>query len=173
MIAPLELTSRYFQPSDTAQLVELFAQCYPEETWRPVDFRRFAECEHRDNRLKVLVDEDDVEQRILAAMGYTMNDAGCEGDCRIRRLAVSPDLRRQGFATQLLTSVAGRRSPVQQVNFTAVVPEDNLPAQLFFRDGAAGFRHDPADRRQLPDGRQGYVFRFRKTPRRRRVAAHF
>lgn len=159
---------RWMQPSDVPGLVELFAECYPDERWRARDFHRFTRDRRRDNRIKVLVDENDEDQRILAAIALTVT----EDDCRIRRLAVPAELRRQGYATQILTHVAGRQSAIQRRIFSAAVPEDNLDAQLFFRDSAAGFRFDPADRRRYADGRQGYVFKFLKAPRRRRATAH-
>lgn len=158
---------RWMQPTDIQGLVELFAECFARERWLPQDFEDFAMHPDRDNRIKVLVDENDEQQRILSAIAVTLTD----DECRVRRLAVPRELRRQGHASYLLSQVAGRQSVIQRRIFTAVVPETNLVAQLFFRDSSVGFRFDSADRRWLANGQQGYVFRCLKTPRRRRATA--
>lgn len=160
-----ELLVRWMQPADVAGLVTLFADCYPAEQWKARDFRRFVANRERDNVVKVLVDETDRSQRILAAIAYTADSEMC----LIRRLAVPTVLRRQGFATEILSQTASRRSPIQRRVFKAVVSETNLTAQLFFRDSAVGFNFDRDERHWYADGRQGYVFRFLKAPRRRRV----
>ncbi len=158
---------RWMQATDIPSLVELFAESFAREHWLPQDFTDFAMHPNRDNRIKVLVDESDRSQQILAAIAVTLTAE----ECCVRRLAVPRELRRQGHATYLLNQVAGRQSVIQRRIFTAVVPETNLAAQLFFRDSSVGFRFDAADRRWLANGHQGYVFRFLKTPRRRRATA--
>ncbi len=166
MVATRELIVRWHQPSDIPTLVELFAECFPDEGWRASDFKRFCDPARADeNVIKVLVDEADPAQPLLAAIAYTLTD----DECRIRRIAVPASLRRQGWGSFILASVAGRRSPIQRRVFTAVVPETNVPALEFFRDSPVGFTFDPADRRSRADGTEAYTFRYLKAPRRRRA----
>jgi ribosomal protein S18 acetylase RimI-like enzyme len=167
MLTAPELLVRWYQPCDLKGLRTLFAECYPAEQWRVRDFIRFANKRERENVIKVLVDENDPTQRLLAAVFYTKTP----DECLIRRIAVPQALRRQGYATEILRSIAGLKSPIQVRTFTAVVPESNLDAILFFRDSAVGFRFDPGDRR-LSGGKDAYVFRYLKAPRRRRALAN-
>lgn len=60
--------------------------------------------------------------------------------CRMHLLdfAVDPEHQRQGLGRQMLFKLKDKLSPCRRTGLSAIVPESNLPAQLFFQ--AQGFR---------------------------------
>lgn len=149
------LSVKWFEPAHLEQLCELHRCCFSREQWRRADFQRFVDKPGRSGVVKVVVDD---RQTVYGSLLYTMD----ADSCCIRRVAVWPDYRRQGLASFAVNSLCGPLSPVRRRLFLARVREDNVPAQLFFRDGM-GFQFDPdRPRRQTEDGKDYYEFTFVK-----------
>ena len=149
------VTLRWFRSTDLADLVDLFAACYPAEKWTAEDLHAFAHKRDTEqqvksgNIIKVLVAED----KLLAALLYTVKS----GNCALRRLAVHPDHRREGLAKYALQTLTGPRSLTRCRAFTARVRESWLPAQLLLR--SADFRCDSIERGRYTEPREdAYLF---------------
>ena len=143
------------QDEHIPQLKALFAICFPEEKWTSASFRKFTAHNHSDNTIKVLLDRNNV---VLGALLYTLR----ANECRVRRIAVVPDHRRQGLASFMLDSLVGPKSSTRRDNFVVRVREDYLLGQLFFRDCKFGFKFDPKSKHVYEDRMAGYTFRLKK-----------
>lgn len=134
IIAEGRLSLSWLKPADLSQLRDLHRCCYSGEKWTVADFNRFQHKEGRTNVVKVLKDESGV---VYASLLYTL-----EPDlCRLRRIAVWPDYRRQGLARFMVNSLCSVHSPVRRKKFTARVLETNTAAQMFLSQGM-GFEFD-------------------------------
>lgn len=151
---------RWYKEEDLPRLAEIHAECFPKEHWTVNDFRRFTRKVERKNTLKVLANQDD---DVFGTLLYTLTD----DECRIRRVAVPEEYRRNGYGTHLVHSLTGPQSPIRRRVFTARIRADNVAALLFFRDNKLGFEFDPeAPRHIYRDGMEGYTFRYHKPQRR-------
>lgn len=147
---------KWCEPVYYPQLLELMHACFPAQKWTGLDLDRFQDKAGQTNVIKVLVDERDA---VYGAVFYTLL-AG-RTTCRIRRLAVHADYRRQGLGSFMLSALCGERSPVRRKHFVARVPEDRTDALMFFTRGA-GFRFDPDREREVVKGEEMYEFTFEK-----------
>jgi len=153
------LKVRWYEEHELQRLSEIHADCFPKEQWTPHDFRRFVRKVGRKNLLKVLANE---AGEVFGTLLYTLTDE----ECRVRRVAVAEEYRRNGFGTHLIHSLTGPQSPIRRRVFTARVRADNVPGLLFFRDNSLGFQFDPeAPRHTYRDGMEGYLFTFHKPVR--------
>lgn len=152
-VGALEL--RGYNPDNLHRLEWLLDTCYPDESWTRRDLHKFVVRRDVQNVLRTLHDgKDDLYGAIL----YTV-----EADqCRIRRIAVHPDWRRQGIASYLLGAIVGPRSVVRKSYYVARVRESNLAGQLLLHN-KFHFSFDPKARREkAPTGEDFYVFTLRK-----------
>lgn len=141
------------------QLLTLLEECFPDENWTRSSLSKFTRPPHNDNTIKVLADK---KHNVIGALFYTLQAK----ECRIRRIAVRSDMRRQGHATSMIHSLIKPDSSTRREYFTVRVREDYLDGQLFFRDSKLGFKFDPKTkhRYEKPSQRNlsGYTFRFHK-----------
>lgn len=139
------------------RVLALMQEAFPDENWKKRDL--FAFCNKRsENCFKVLL----FGHRVLGCMLVTLD----RKQCRIRRLAVFKRLRRRGYARLLVKTLTSESSPLRRQAVTAIVHEECLLGQQFFRDCELGedkkFAFDPDTRHRYADGRQGYVFTYAK-----------
>lgn len=142
--------ARFFAPEFAEEAVDLFRCCYPRQAWTADDFTRFMDKKPGNNVVKVITAESD--GTVYAAVLYSLTAK----ECRIRRLAVWPDYRRQGLATFAINYGAGLATHGRRSLFTAYVPENAVEAQLLFRE--LGFACDPTQGRRDPDKTTYYLF---------------
>ena len=118
---------RWYDPAHGKWLSDLHRCCFPQENWTQKDFDRFM-AKRSSNVVKVLVREGDNEPIVYGSFLYTLEVS----TCRIRRVAVWPDYRRQGLASFMLNTMISPRSPVRRSVFTARIGRDNFDAKHFF-----------------------------------------
>lgn len=158
IIAEGRLSLGWHKPAHLEQLHDLHRCCFPKENWTVDDFSKFASPRSgRTNVLKTLVDDRDT---VYGSLLYTLDGQSC----RVRRLAVWPDFRRQGMAAFMMNSLCGPLSPIRRKLFMARVRENNLVAQMFFKNGM-GFQFDPLRERERDEEQKVdfYEFTYVKT----------
>lgn len=152
IIAEGRVGIKWYEPIHLDQLCDLHLCCFPKEDWKPQDFQRFVEKPERSGVVKVLADEKNV---VYGSLLYTLDAQSC----RIRRVAVWPDYRRQGLASFGINSLCGPRSPLRRRLFLARVRETNTAAQLFFKSGM-GFQFDPNRQRERDEAQNCDYYEF-------------
>lgn len=152
--AILEL--RWYKEVDLDQLVALHDECFSREAWERADFGKFMAGgrRRRNNVIKSLVDS---AGRLYGALLYTMEAQ----QCRIRRVSVFDQYRRNGLATFMLNALCGPRSPIRRKVFTTRVRETNTSMLLLLKN-RMGFTFDPMRTRESDGGVEFYEFTFIK-----------
>jgi hypothetical protein len=147
------LKTRWWEPKDLIKLVMLYDECFPNENWMQQDFLDCVQRKGRTNVLKVLEAED--SGRIIGSILYEMTKT----ECRIRRIAIAEESRRQGYARHMVANLTNPQSQLRRNLVTARVRECYLDGQLFFRDLFQGpdndgpvFRHQAGDIRAFTSG---------------------
>jgi len=134
----------FWEPRHLRGLGALYRECFPGERWTVRDLERVGL--GQSTVLKCLLLDGAVVGSILTGVTPEF--------CRIRRVAVTERLRRQGLGRFLVTSqmvLPGRL-------YAARVHSRNTAAQLFFSDGL-GFAFDPhAEREADTAGEDYYLF---------------
>ena len=96
--------------------------------WTEEDFIR---CLRQRNCIGMVAEH---EQQVVGFMIYELH----KNRLHILNFAVSPQFRRLGVGSQMVTKLISKLSPQRRTRILLEVRETNLPAQLFFR--TSGFR---------------------------------
>ena len=92
--------------------------------------------------------------RIAGFMFYELHQ-----DCLdLLNLSVHPSYRLQGIGSQLVNSLTVKLSPRRRTRLNALLPESNLPGQLFLR--SQGFIADCVHRSYYSNGDDAYDFHY-------------
>jgi [ribosomal protein S18]-alanine N-acetyltransferase len=115
---------KWYDDADLSALTEVHATCFPDETWRPADFIRFAD---KPGQIVRAIVKDDGE--VIGSLLYRNS----QDEVRIARVAILPEFRRQGVATYVVRTLIGPNSPNRKRYVTARLREHNVAAQLLLR----------------------------------------
>lgn len=160
---------RWFEEQDMRALCELYHDCSPDEEWTPEDISKFMHSGRSDGRINVLKvltiqhDSDAWGDQVVGSLLYSL-----EGDtCRVRRICVHRDWRRQGLGQYMLDQLIGPQSVVRKARFTARVDLRRWQAACLFKK--AGF----ACAAQLVrrEGREFWQFSLTRSKTKRKVMA--
>lgn len=139
---------RWAERRDYAEIVEILCECFPNENWTIDDLYCFSGT--KGNVIKGVFDMDNA---VYAVLLYTISPELC----RIRRIAVVPEQRRQGYAGQLLQSIYNL---VQREQIVARVRESNKAAALLFRQ--LGYLFDPKKPRERDKTTREDYYEFKR-----------
>lgn len=148
------LCLRWYRATDLQAVEAILVQAFPDEQWTAECLKAFMNKSGRNNVVKVLGDD-------TTMYGVVLYSPASE-ECRIRRIAVVPEYRRQGYATMMLDRLL---APALRRKIVAWVRESNLPAQLLLKK--LGFAFDPSVPRNQDanTGEDYYVFTHKKRER--------
>jgi len=150
-----ELLLRWYRPEDGQQLVDMYACCFPEEDWQLVDLKRFSDKTGQVNIIKCLVDTNGI---LHGSLFYTLTPKLC----RIRRITVCPEQRRNGLACFMLHTLCGPQSLIRSKHFQVKIREDNLAAINLFSK-KMHFTFDAQVPRQRDKSKQVDFYEFNLT----------
>ncbi len=132
---------------DMDQVIEIDRQCFA-DPWGLVEF-----CERlRQRNVMGLVAESG--ERICGYFLYELRKNRFD----IFRLAVDPELWREGVGSKFLQRLQNKLHPERRHTITALVAETNLFGQLFLRSQRFRAVHTFSG---CFDGRDGYMFEYR------------
>ena len=114
---------RWMLRSDLPRVLEIESQLF-EFPWFEEDI---VELLRQRNCIAMVAERGD---RILGYVFYTL----CDGYLDLLNLAVCPDFRRQGVATQIVNKLTLKLSLQRRTSLVVTVRDSNLDAQLFFKE---------------------------------------
>jgi ribosomal-protein-alanine N-acetyltransferase len=149
---PLRVHIRWMIRRDLAEVLDIEGESF-EFPWTEDDFIR---CLRQRNCIGMVTEH---EGRVIGFMIYEL----LKTRLHLINFAVTPSLRRQGVATQMLQKLTGKLSSQRRTRVTLEVRETNLSAQLFFKN--LGFRAVSVLRDYYVDTTEdAYLMQFRYQP---------